>query len=247
MSLKVSSELRRHYGEYYDGASEWRWLGALDKGANILALCTAVPHRAILEIGAGEGSVLKRLSQLSFADEMYALEISESGVAAIRSRNIERLVECSLFDGYCVPYPDKRFDLAILTHVIEHVEHPRKLLREAARVARYVFVEVPLEDTIRLKNDFVFDSLGHINSYSRKTFRHLVQSCGLKVNRQIVTNPSRAVYVHQSGAVGALKHFIRAGALATLPALAARIFTYHSALLCVPDSTASAQEALRGS
>ncbi len=48
------------------------------------------------------------------------------------------------------------------------VEHPRTLLHEARRVARHVFVEVPLEHNLRLPRDFAADDLGHINAYTRK-------------------------------------------------------------------------------
>ena len=49
------------------------------------------------------------------------------------------------------------------------VEHPRTILEEAARVASHVFVEVPLEDHSRMRRDFVFDHVGHINFYSPRT------------------------------------------------------------------------------
>ena len=33
-------------------------------------------------------------------------------------------METKLFDGYTIPYKNKTFDLVVLGHVIEHVEHP---------------------------------------------------------------------------------------------------------------------------
>ena len=160
----INAHLSANYEDYYeDGDSEWRRLGAIGKVDNIVSLCRGLPHSSVLEIGAGEGSILNRLSGLDFGEELYALEISPSGVKTIKNKKISRLLECKVFDGYHVPYGDDRFDIAIVSHVVEHVEHPRQLLYEASRVAKYVFVEVPLEDTIRLPRDFVFDKVGHIN------------------------------------------------------------------------------------
>lgn len=222
-----------NYQDYYTQEDpQWRWLGALDKAANIVSLCSPYPHNSILDIGAGEGSILKRLSELHFGEEFYALEISSSGIELIRKKSIPGLIDCQLYDGYSIPYADGKFDLAILSHVIEHVEHPRKLIYEAARVARYVFVEVPLEDTIRLKQDFVPDKVGHINTYSPKTIRRLLQTCNTKVLQQTVTNPSKAVHRYRSGTKGLITHTIRQNFLRVCPRLAVHLFTYHSSLIC---------------
>src|SRR6476661_5690592 len=78
-TVKVSDALRSNYEDYYSSEDpEWRRLGAIGKVDNILALCGDLPHRSILEIGAGEGSILQRLSELCFAEELRALEISPS-------------------------------------------------------------------------------------------------------------------------------------------------------------------------
>jgi ubiquinone/menaquinone biosynthesis C-methylase UbiE len=234
--LAVSTRIREIYSSTYEGESTWRTLGAIDKVKNILDLCSPIPHGRILEIGSGEGAILKRLSDLKFGDELFSIEISESAVATIQSRAITGVRECRLFDGYHIPYDDRQFELAVLSHVVEHTEYPRMLLREAARVAKYVFVEVPLEDTIRLKPDFVFDSVGHINFYSWNTIRQLIQTCELRVLVQVTTNPSRAVYQFCSGGKGTLNYAIKEILLRASQKLATRLFTYHCSILCTRSS-----------
>ena len=59
-SVSVSEELKDLYDNYYDGPSDWRALGAVDKVNNIVSLCNGCPHKSILEIGFGDGSILKR-------------------------------------------------------------------------------------------------------------------------------------------------------------------------------------------
>ncbi|MGD9905095.1 MAG: class I SAM-dependent methyltransferase [Vicinamibacterales bacterium] len=206
-------------------------MGALDKAANIVALCRPMRVSSVLEIGAGDGSVLQQLSELGFGDQLHAAEISRSGVAVIEGRAIPRLVECRLFDGARLPWESGRFDVAVLSHVVEHLEHPRQLLLEAARVARYVFVEVPTEDTTRRAKDYVADRVGHINFYSPRTIRWLVQSVGLRVLRQVTTNPSKAVYSFESGRKGAIHYHTKDLLLRLAPAFATRHFCYHEALL----------------
>lgn len=231
--IKVSDQLKDNYENYYEsGNSEWRRLGAIDKADNIASLCSGFPRSSILEIGAGEGSILQRLSELNFGEEFYAVEISSSGVETIKNKKIPRLVECNVFDGYQIPYSNDRFDIAILSHVIEHVEHPRQLLYEASRVAKYVFIEVPLEDNIRLSHNFIFDSVGHINFYSPKTIRLLLQSSNLQVLSQITTNPSKDVYTYQKGYKGLINYYIKQVLINILPSFSTKLFCYHGALVC---------------
>jgi ubiquinone/menaquinone biosynthesis C-methylase UbiE len=231
--VAISTHLTRNYEDYYDaGDSEWRRLGALGKAENIQLLCRDIPKKTVIEIGAGEGSILKRLSEVGFGEKLWALEISSSGVEVIRQKQIPNLVECRAFDGYRVPYDDEAFDVAILSHVVEHVEHPRVLLYEAARVARYLFVEVPLEDTVRLPMDFVFDSVGHINAYSPKSIRRQIQSCNLKVLAQITASPAKGTYTYKKGSKGLANYYVKQAFLKVWPGLATKIFTYHGALLC---------------
>jgi ubiquinone/menaquinone biosynthesis C-methylase UbiE len=231
--LQVADHLKSSYQHHYEREdAEWRRVGALAKADNIVALSRSLPHDSVLEIGAGDGAVLQRLSELGFGRELYALEISSSGLEKIRERRIPRLVEGRLFDGYRVPYDDVSFDIAVLSHVIEHVEHPRQLLYEASRVAKTVFVEVPLEDTVRLPDDFELDDVGHINAYSLKTIRRLLQSCNLRVLGEAVGTPAKAVYVYQQGTAGAVNYLIKKSLLRLAPRLATALFTYHAAFVC---------------
>jgi ubiquinone/menaquinone biosynthesis C-methylase UbiE len=229
----VSDVLKDNYSDYYkDGDSEWRRLCAVAKANNIAALCSNLPRSSVLEIGAGEGSILKRLSELKFADRLYALELSPSGVETIKKKNIPELVEYKIFDGSHVPYDDKSFDIAIMSHVLEHVEFPRQLLYEASRVAKYIFLEVPLEDTARLPRDFILDPVGHINFFSPKTFRQLVQSCNLEVIDQITTNIPKEAYIFQKGRKGLITFYVKEALIRLVPRIATEIYTYHGALIC---------------
>ena len=235
MTLSVAKFLAENYADYYDqedALSGWRQLGALDKCSNILRLCCGVQHNAILEIGCGDGAILQRLSKAGFGVRFTGLEISPSAMSRARQKCVPNL-DVLLFDGYEVPFSGLCFDLAILTHVLEHVEHPRKLIQEASRVAKNVFIEVPLEDNWRLSDDFVFDRVGHINFYGRKTIRRLVQSRGMEISGAHLCHGSSASYVYRKGRLrGGLTYGIKEVALRLWPVAASACLTYHYALLC---------------
>jgi Methyltransferase domain len=227
----VSPKWKQNYDTQYVDHTDWRWIGSEDKFANLIRLCSRIPHRQVLEIGSGEGALLKRMEQAGFAEEMYSLEISESSASALRSLALKRLKQATLFDGYATGFDDKSFDLVVLSHIIEHLEHPRILLAEASRIARYIFVEVPLEDNLRLSKDYSFTPLGHINYYSPKTIRRLLQSCDLNVLQQHISPNSVSVYKYRLGVVrGTLAYAVKR-MLLVFPAVATQLFTYHCALL----------------
>ncbi len=127
----ISGNVKTAYDEFYQKHDEaWRMLGAKNKAQHIIDVCKGHSFKKVLEVGAyGDGSILKFLADQNFAPEYHAVEISESGVGHIRSRNIRGLSSVQLFDGYHLPLADDSFDLVILSHGLEHVEHERLVIK----------------------------------------------------------------------------------------------------------------------
>ncbi len=142
----------------------------------------------MLEVGAGEGSVLKHLHEVGFGEEFHALEISRSGIEALKSRGIPALRQVGWFNGYEIPYEDDSFDAVILCHVLEHVEYERVLLRELRRVAPRHLIEVPLDYRPGVDKNYAHClSYGHINVYSPTLLRFLLRSEGFAIEQELLT------------------------------------------------------------
>ncbi|RYE32845.1 MAG: class I SAM-dependent methyltransferase [Sphingobacteriaceae bacterium] len=183
MAQNSTSGIIDAYSDFYANHDEaWRMLGAKYKAQNIVDICRGKQFAKVLEVGAGDGSILYYLDQQHFAQELYAIEISESGVTHLKSRNLTSVKEVQLFDGYHIPYLDQTFDLVILAHVLEHVEFERMLLRELKRVARFVVIEVPRDYRFGVdKRISHFLAYGHINVYTPSSLRYLLRSEGFKI------------------------------------------------------------------
>jgi SAM-dependent methyltransferase len=125
----------------------WRALGARSKGAHVAALCAraGVRPRSLVEIGCGDGSLLGELSARGVAPALDGFELSAPAAEIARARDIPGAGRIEAYDGARVPAADGAYDLAVLSHVLEHVREPPRLLAEAARVGTWVLVEVPLE------------------------------------------------------------------------------------------------------
>src|SRR3978361_97450 len=108
----VSGNVKTAYDEFYEKHDEaWRMLGAKFKAQHIIDVCKGLKFDKVLEVGAGDGSILKLLADADFAPEYHAVEISESGVEHINARKIKNVKSVQLFDGYHLPFGDDSFDL----------------------------------------------------------------------------------------------------------------------------------------
>jgi ubiquinone/menaquinone biosynthesis C-methylase UbiE len=181
-TITVPLQLQSAYDEQYTEAlSGWRELGARYKARNIRAVCRGYRFARLLECGAGEGSILQQLDAAGFGEELHAVEIAPSGLRAIGRRSLPRLAGALRFNGYNLPYRDKSFDLAILSHVLEHVEHPRLLLRELRRVSRYLVIEVPLDYSPQVDRAVgYYLGYGHLNIFTPALLRFLLRSEGFE-------------------------------------------------------------------
>lgn len=179
----LSEEVKTAYDDFYTNSDvAWRMLGAKFKAKNIVEVCNGIQPKKVLEVGAGDGSILHYLNEWNFGEELHALEIVQSGVDLIKSRNLGRLKNAQTFDGYKIPYVDDSFDLIILAHVLEHVEHERILIRELKRVARHIVIEVPKDYRFGVDNRMKhFLDYGHINMYTPTSLRFLLKSEGLEI------------------------------------------------------------------
>jgi SAM-dependent methyltransferase len=199
MSDSISQEYSDLYKDYYSdkSLSTKRALGASDSVDNIQKRKSGNLGK-LLDVGAGNGSVIKEIAQRKLASEIHALEISASGLERITELNLDLVKEIKHFDGYNIPYEDKYFDSAICIHVLEHVEHERLLLKEISRVSREIFVEIPLEGGFRGKINYEF---GHINYYNPLSAQALLETSGLEIISSEVTASSLAYEKHLYGPV----------------------------------------------
>jgi len=208
----------------------WRAIGARSKGAHVRALLrrAGLQPRTIVEIGCGDGSLLVHLSEIATVD---GFELSANAAAHARARGVARRVEA--FDGLNIPAADDEYDLAVLSHVIEHVPNPRPLLEETARVASVVIVEVPLEDNRsarRPSKRALSEAAGHLHAFDRTSLHAQLTSAGLMV-RDGLTDPLG--FEHHAFFSGAAKGVAKWATRSTLHrlGLAERLFTVHYAVL----------------
>lgn len=243
-----SAELREVYEDRYTSSSDeaerygrWRALCAAGKADHVAELARSLPEAPlrVAEIGCGDGALLSALAHRGVGESRSGFEISERAVSLAAQRpGVDR---AERFDGTTLPVPDRRFDLGVLSHVIEHVSDPVPLLRESARACRALVVEVPLEDNrsaSRPAAQRARAELGHLHRFSRASVRGLVCEAGLRVEADVADPLGLAIHDFWADDAAAraralAKAALRRGLFVALPSAAERLFTLHYAALCV--------------
>ena len=137
----------------------------------------------ILDFGCGKGGMLKWLN-----DNTKAILVGIEKSAACRAfvkKNLSILVFQSLAEI------DKKVDLVILSHILEHIYSPVKLIEELKKISHastVFYIEVPRAEAYISANikwqELYFE---HINHFSEAGLSYLLNSNGLEILKKGTT------------------------------------------------------------
>jgi SAM-dependent methyltransferase len=221
--------------------ARWRALSAVGKAEHVIALCDEgkIEPASTLDVGCGDGALLRELSRAGFGGELGGMEISEP--AAEIARRDGPGASIGLFDGERLPLDEDSYELGVLSHVLEHVPDPTALLAEVARVCGAVIFEVPLEANVsalrRAKREHAVE-IGHLQRLGRSSARRIARGAGLRVAAELQDPLPLEVHRFFAGSgrarkLASAKWLTRASLSRVAPPLARRLFTVHYACLCV--------------
>jgi SAM-dependent methyltransferase len=247
-----TSRARDFYDRSYASSDEWlhRWreLGAGVKADHICRLIRDLREpKEVIEVGCGEGAVLVELARRRVGNRRVGIDVSPEAVQRAASR--PEIIEARVFDGARIEAPDDAYDLAICTHVLEHVTAPLALLEEITRVAaRAIVIEVPLEDNLLARRPAargLSQNAGHVQSFNRRSVRRLIAATGWQVRGELLDSLPPAVYTFEASnrlaiGKGYAKWALRA-ALAAVPWLGERLITLHYCVLATPSAAGRSQ------
>lgn len=174
-----------HCHKYTTGNPAIRWLtdrflGRLDR---VLDQAWAEhPPTAVLEVGCGEGEIVRRLT--ARGAHVTGLDLPDAGL-----RTHWTAVPHADFlhaDAQRPPFPDDAFDLTVSVEVLEHVADPALTLLQMARVTRHdLILSVPREPIFRSGNlatgrhvRTLGNTPGHLNHWTATAFRRFAANVG---------------------------------------------------------------------
>ena len=141
--------------------------------------------RSVLDVGCGQGELLKALAR-AFGDvDLTGADVSKESLAISRRKNPAfSFVQIDLAAADFAERHSSQlesFDLVVCCEVLEHLDDPARGLAEVARVARHsVLLSTPREPLWRILNllrgKYLGDlgnTPGHIQHFSRSALRQL--------------------------------------------------------------------------
>jgi 2-polyprenyl-3-methyl-5-hydroxy-6-metoxy-1,4-benzoquinol methylase len=156
-----------------------------------------LPKSKVLDLGIGDGLILKLLLK-EIDKKNFALDVVEGSLQICKKyESLKRQgirIFNSLFENFVT---SDKYDLIIMSHVLEHVQNPVKLLNQFSKYLKkdgLILGIVPNKESIHRRLAVLMgiqeklDSLserdlmvGHLRVYSKETLLNDLENCDLKV------------------------------------------------------------------
>jgi len=157
----------------YHAESRWEW-GAMH---HMLEQRKSVQ---LLELGCGDGRFLASLADLKHV-EATGIDVSDASIARARALGLKaRLAAINDIFG-----SNERFDMIVMTHVLEHVESPLFVIESCKRLLHHggeIMFSVPYSPTSReyLRSDIMNLPPHHLTRWNMASLRCLAEVSKLK-------------------------------------------------------------------
>lgn len=154
---------------------------------NLLDVVKDLKINSVLDVGCGEGFTLNKLYESKIGKRLEGVDFLKTAIELGRKTHPNLILNQG--DIYKLKYQDNTFDLVMATEVLEHLEDPKKGLKELIRVSKkYLLLSVPNEpffmgaNFLRGKNLTRWgNDIEHIQHWTSRGFEKFVTKEGLKV------------------------------------------------------------------
>ena len=142
----------------------------------------------ILDLGCGQGRLITEIRKVTPHITGVDLDKKNLEIAETKNKNgAIRFIHNDIIN-YITAIHDKGFDVAILSHVIEHLEDPENALRILRNKVARLYIEVPDFESAtlnlfraELKLDLSYEDADHIYEFDRFDIQALLEKSGLEI------------------------------------------------------------------
>lgn len=139
-----------HYNKHETQNSFYRILVKNYK-RTLQELVRDLPGNQCLEIGSGEGYIVRYVQEVRPGLQFIASDIDQAMIKS--AAEVNPLAKWCVAQGEALPFGDQSFDIVLACEVLEHLYHPEVVLSEIRRVVRHhILISVPQEPIWRILN-----------------------------------------------------------------------------------------------
>jgi SAM-dependent methyltransferase len=162
-----------YYDSYHAGSD---LTPKVDERGRTIASCVS-RDADVLEIGAGFGANILALSQL--ARRLVAVEIDPKATAVIKQHTPRCEVVTASLEEYARGAAGEKFDVVVLSHVLEHFVEPRNALTTVKRLVKPTGCLLVLVPNLDRHRGFLTQfTTPHTHYFSDVTLRAMLESVG---------------------------------------------------------------------
>ena len=121
---------------FEDGAAYERMMGVWSRLAGEVFIDWLAPQSGLrwIDVGCGSGAFSQLIIERCAPAEVQGIDPSDAQLAYARSRPTAQLAQFRVADARALPFPENRFDAAVMALVVFFVPDPKKGVAELARV-----------------------------------------------------------------------------------------------------------------
>lgn len=145
------------------------------------------PTDKVLDLGCKFGEISNKIAE--FAHKVVGVDVNANNIVVAKSRYNKSNLKFVHADAFeFLQHSQDKFDVIILSHILEHVDEPISFLKQCALHSSRVFIEVPDYDKsylnhyrTKMNNPLQYTDADHVWEFDRDELHQIVENSGWKV------------------------------------------------------------------
>ena len=144
------------------------------------------PDQTVMDIGCNQGHISALMAQK--VKRVMGVDHDDTALQLARSQYTRQNLDFRNDDAFNALAQTEKFDVAVLSHILEHLDHPDEFLKKLAPHVTYIYIEVPDLDAnylnhyrILLNANYQYTDNDHIWEFDRVSLEELFTRCGLEI------------------------------------------------------------------
>lgn len=146
-----------------------------------------LPEHNILDLGCKYGEISFALSK--HVNHVVGVDFDSTAIEVAKVKYNKSNLSFEVADAHSYLKQSKtKFNVLILSHIIEHIDNPLSLITSVASNFDYIYIEVPDFDKtylnqyrLKIKRELIYSDPDHVFEFDRMELLELIENCGLSL------------------------------------------------------------------